>query len=112
MVVRYKYQSYTIPFVCFKCRKSFKRPYPAESRPCPDCGRETVGLSQKFKPPKKNAIKEWTVVKFLVEKGFLYFSVYDNFSSVPYPTKMDNAILFAERYKNQASLKYLQRNST
>jgi DNA-directed RNA polymerase subunit RPC12/RpoP len=94
------------PFVCFECRKSFKRARVLESPACPDCGGSTVWLSQKFKAPPKRNVQAWRVVRFLVDRGFWYGSVYELDDegcrrSVAYPKTMAEAGKFAQRFKSQ-----------
>jgi hypothetical protein len=74
-------------FVCFACRKAFKRPpvsdwprawTPPESEfdpaPCPDCGRRMADLGLDFKPPRRTDREHWEVVEFLFRRGFAYHS--------------------------------------
>ena len=93
------------PFVCFACRKSFKRPFELDAPPCPDCGEATVGLSEKFQAPPKKDVKAWRVVEFLVENGFRFASIWERDERglclhVPgaYPRTMDEAKEFVVRY--------------
>lgn len=101
--------------VCFSCRKAFNldadftRCY---SLRCTDCGHTMKELSHNFRPPKKNDIAMWNVVNFLVDHGFTYHHIYRNTkdanglrvieSPVAYPTKMADAQLFVEEFKEQA----------
>jgi len=65
--------------VCLNCRKAFNRGTDfnnPQKLKCSDCENETIAVNQKFKPPKKSEIKKWEVVKYLIENGFDYSSVY------------------------------------
>ena len=93
------------PYICFSCRKSFKRPPRLASPACPDCGEGTVELDQKFKAPARDDVRGWRVVRFLVERGFRFDSVWEREGCgrgyVPvgaYPTSMALAKLFVSRY--------------
>ena len=63
-----------LPFACFACRKSFKRPTQrgVTQRPCPVCSGPAVQLGRYFKPPPHTKRKEWQVVEFLVANGFTF----------------------------------------
>ncbi|AWI26770.1 hypothetical protein HYN49_13180 [Flavobacterium pallidum] len=66
----------------------------------------------RFKPPKKENIQEWEVVKYLIENGFKYQHIYKNvelkngvmcFSGyADYPTNIRDAKEFVEKYIGQA----------
>ena len=92
-------QRYLFPFVCFNCRKSFRKPGRALPRLCPQCGREMVILNRKFSAPKMSDIGQWRKVEFLVNKGFRFQSIHEaDGSLVKYPESMTEARKFAERY--------------
>jgi hypothetical protein len=99
---------------CLDCRKAFNRPLntdPDKIFTCPDWGRATISLSHLFKPPAKNDLKKWAVVKLLVENGFTYYHVYlkSNETGIAayssgyakYPENMLDAEEFIKKYKNQ-----------
>ena len=79
---------------------------------CPICGEKLIDLPHRFRPPKKNDLAKWEVVKFLTQNGFYYQHIYDNGehldyvnrkrSYVRYPEKMGEAKEFIVKYKNQA----------
>jgi predicted amidophosphoribosyltransferase len=93
-------QSYLFPNVCFKCKKSFKKPRSDESRHCPECGCPLTELSRKFKTPKKDDAAAWEVVEFVVSTGFRYQSIHiDNGQLAKYPSNMNEAIEFVSKYK-------------
>jgi hypothetical protein len=93
------------PFVCFPCRKSFKRSIELESPPCPDCGGPTTGLSRKFKAPPTKDLKAWRVVEFLVASGFRYHELHGTDPKLGgervggYPKTMSEAEAFVVRYE-------------
>jgi hypothetical protein len=63
-----------LPFACFACQKSFKRPTQrgVTQRPCPVCGGPAVQLGRYFQPPPQTKRKEWQVIEYLVENGFFF----------------------------------------
>ncbi|MGB3778823.1 MAG: hypothetical protein WA960_10730 [Tunicatimonas sp.] len=81
---------------------------------CPQCGKQMTELYHLFEPPKQTDIKKWNVVKFLVEKGFRYYHVWEQASRnekgeicgtvyyAKYPESMKDAKEFVELYKEQA----------
>ncbi len=96
-------ESYPFPFVCFACRKSFKRPYSDSPRPCPDCSGDAIALARRFRAPRKNAVRPWRVVAYLVEHGFFYQPVHNELGEViRYPTTMTAASQFVRQYRAQA----------
>ena len=73
---------YKSKYLCFKCRKCFKRPIPQdvkgineETKPakCPECGELTNWIGPKFRPPKSNNIKAWKSIEVLHQIGALNF---------------------------------------
>lgn len=94
--------------VCLNCKKAFSQGTNFDliyDSYCPDCGDKMFQVNQKFKPPKKADDKQWLVVKFLIENGFRYQSIYntinDEVSKVPYPAKMSEAKDFVIIYGSQ-----------
>jgi DNA-directed RNA polymerase subunit RPC12/RpoP len=66
----------TVKFVCFECRKSFKRSISTgldelDPPKCPECSRNTSWIGQKFRPPKITNIRAWKSIKLLSEIGLL-----------------------------------------
>jgi hypothetical protein len=94
------------PFVCFGCRKSFKRAWPRDisgTRQCPECGGITYGLARKFKPPRKDDLAQWRKVQYLVEQGFRFGTLFDeNGNLVRYPRTLKEAIDFVDRHGGRA----------
>jgi predicted nucleic acid-binding Zn-ribbon protein len=94
--------------VCLNCKKAFSQGTNFEminDSNCPDCGVKMFQVNQKFKPPRKSDDKQWLVVKFLIENGFGYQSVYqtinDEVTVVPYPVRMSDAKDFVIIYFSQ-----------
>lgn len=86
--------SYLHPYACFRCRKSFKRASRADTvLPCPECGGPSIGLTRKFKPPKRSDEGQWRKVEALVRHGFLFWSVNE-----PYPDSLQEVEAFAKRH--------------
>src|SRR5688572_21741765 len=90
---------YRCPFACFECRRSFKRPFEAGvlARKCPHCGASAKRLFEKFKPPKKDDLKQWEKVRFLYDNGFWFQSIWHSKSGetrsklVRYPRNLAEA---------------------
>ncbi|MDB5199582.1 MAG: hypothetical protein JWO92_1545 [Chitinophagaceae bacterium] len=94
--------------VCFNCRKAFTIS-DLSSLACPECGGIVILFNHKFRPPKKDDLNKWAVVKFLSDKGFTYNHVWEkdensnSYTEVPYPETMKEAIEFATKYKTEDS---------
>ena len=89
-------QSYRFPFVCFRCRKSFKYPAQPEQRVCPQCRGPMERLSRKFSAPKSSDVMQWRKVQYLVEHGFRFHTAYVQVApgvarSVDYPRTLQEA---------------------
>ncbi len=74
---------------------------------CPECGNKTTLFNHKFRPPKQNDVKQWKVVEFLKERGFVYQHVFKAADGggqieVSYPNSLEEAKEFIETYKSQA----------
>lgn len=86
--------AYLHPYACFRCRKAFKRGSRTEAvLPCPDCGGPSIGLTRRFKPPKRSDKKQWAKVEALVRYGFLFWSLGE-----PYPDTLQEVEAFAMRH--------------
>jgi len=86
--------AYLHPYACFRCRKSFKRASrTAAVLPCPECGGPSIGLTRKFKPPKRSDVKQWIKIEALVRHGFLFWSLGE-----PYPETLHEVAPFAQRH--------------
>ena len=94
-------QSFLYPSVCFGCRKSFKKPKTLLVIICPECDGNLIQLSRKFKAPKKSNKSEWNVVKFVVNSGFFYQTIYSGNSPVKYPKTLTEAEVFVEKHKRK-----------
>ena len=99
-------QCFRFPFVFFTCRKSFKLPASASSRICPQCRKPMEMLSRKFAAPKSKDVAQWQKVRFLVEHGFRFYSVYEQTEDggkrvVRYPVTLEEARLFVQTYGSQ-----------
>lgn len=100
-------QSYLFPNLCFECRKCFKKPQSEKSRICPECGGPLVEVSRKFSAPKSTDKPQWEKVRFLVQYGFIFQSVYEQGEDsghykVTYPKTLKEAQEFVIKYKEQA----------
>jgi len=94
--------NYLFPYVCFACRKSFKRSITEEGLPdktCPNCGGVAHGMSRKFKPPAAKDTTQWDKVEFLFQNGYRFFTQHDeNGQCVPYPKTIKEAKAFVLRF--------------
>ena len=92
--------------VCLDCRKAFNvgADYDnTQSTICPDCGKSASRFSHRFRPPRRNAVKQWEVVRFLHQNGFHYQHIHQpGVDYAPYPTKMNEAQEFVKTYAAQA----------
>lgn len=98
---------YLLPNVCFECRKVFRKPESENLWKCPNCAEEMAALNRKFSAPKSTDIKQWKKVKFLVEHGFLFHSIYKMkekgvYYKVRYPKTLKEAEQFVNTYADQA----------
>ena len=91
--------------VCFECRKAYSingLMFSEIKYTCPDCGLKAVVLNHKFRPPKREDIKQWDLAKFLVDRGFHFDHVNYNGTYVRYPTTMEDAKIFVVKYQRLA----------
>jgi ribosomal protein S27AE len=96
--------------VCFNCRKAFNidnEKINSVNLTCPNCGNTTTIFNHKFRPPKNDDIKNWKVIEFLKDNGFVYQHIFKEnnkvFTEVPYPKNMAEARQFVQEYKEQAN---------
>lgn len=67
-------------WVCFACRKMFRKPSRAEQQPpmsgyvCPECKQPMCDMGVYFEPPRRNATKRWEVMRRLAEHGIRFRS--------------------------------------
>lgn len=101
--------------ICVSCRVAFSEggDYTLfnKDKPCPKCNEKMVLVGEKFKPPKHSDIKQWQIVKYLVENGFFFKSVYTKvergvWEIIPYPQTLIEAEEFVMKYKNNPNVKY------
>ncbi len=97
------------PFVCLKCRKTFKRHHRNDEnfKPCPNCGMKAIKFDVRFRAPKKTDSKQWKKVEFLTQNGFVFQKVYQKMETgglmrVNYPSTLEEAREFVRLYKDQA----------
>jgi hypothetical protein len=83
--------------------------YPAShaERRCAQCRGPMVMLSRKFSAPNSKDLAQWAKVKFLIEHGFRFYSVYEPHESggmvrVAYPKTLREAEGFVVRYQAEA----------
>lgn len=93
--------------VCFTCRKAFSiylNEAETTNLTCPECGNPSTILNQKFKPPRREDVKQWEVAKFLSDNGFTYQNVYREIGpgvkqQIAYPKNMEGAKEFVRASK-------------
>lgn len=98
---------------CFNCNKSFNRPidFGTERKyTCPDCGEPMILMTHKFRPPNRNSSKDWQLIEFLANNGFIFQSIFETPSGgtyIKYPTSLRDAKEFVVKYKEQSdSMRY------
>lgn len=60
---------------------------------CPACGGPSIGLTRKFRAPKRSDVKQWDKVEALMRRGFLFWSLGE-----PYPDTLAEVDAFASRH--------------
>ena len=97
------------PFVCIRCRTSFRRPFEGvDYRPCPSCGQDATRVDVRFRAPRKADDKQWKKVEFLLQHGFYFQKVYRRIATgaylrVPYPRNLAEARRFVVEFKSQST---------
>ena len=74
-------------WVCFECRKQFRRTIPPiglptpkqeyeanERQPCPVCAAPTVNMGRYFCPPRRNDRRAWEQMRLLANEGMRFYS--------------------------------------
>ena len=88
-----------VPFVCFDCRRTFRRAFRREVAKCPSCGARAVRLDHKFKAPPCTALDQWEKIRLLYAHGFRFARQYDDDGRrVPYPATLEEARVFVATY--------------
>jgi predicted RNA-binding Zn-ribbon protein involved in translation (DUF1610 family) len=101
--------------ICIDCRKSSNLSSVVDKQElCPDCGKPTIYIPHRFRTPKKEDIKAWAIVIFLIEHGFFFQHIYESITIekngnlisakqlVKYPSTMREAKEFVVLYKSQS----------
>ena len=92
--------------VCLNCRIAFSHGMDYDciiSKRCPQCNAEMINVDYKFKAPKKDDIKRWEIIKYLLGNGFYFQHIYRdddyiNAELVKYPQNIREAKIFVEKY--------------
>ena len=100
-------QRYLFPFVCFGCRKTFRKPHSVAHRFCPQCRQPMTMLGRKFHSPKSSDAKQWKKVQILAELGFYFQSVYRATPEggkrvASYPRTIQEIEAFVQEFREQA----------
>ena len=72
-------------WVCFDCRKMFKRPsrlendgtdprFPVNGYACPQCNELMINMGLYFDPPRRSALAAWSRLRLLAEYGYFYYT--------------------------------------
>ena len=72
-------------WVCFECRKMFKRPFrvendgadpktPARPYVCPQCREPMINMGIYFEPPRQNDLASWKRMRMLADFGYFFYS--------------------------------------
>ena len=72
-------------WVCFECRKMFKRPFriendgadpkaPARPYICPQCRETTINMGLYFEPPRQDDLASWKRTRLLADFGYFFYT--------------------------------------
>ena len=67
-------------WVCFDCRKMFRKPPRAQQEPpaggyvCPECKQPMCDMGVYFEPPRRNAMKRWEIMRLVAQNGIRFRS--------------------------------------
>jgi hypothetical protein len=64
-------------WTCFDCRKSFRNLSEAIlplNRTCPDCGKLMYDFGAYFQPPRRQAKRQWAIMRLLAEHHYGFHS--------------------------------------
>jgi uncharacterized protein (DUF433 family) len=72
-------------WVCFECRKMFKRPFRVENdgahpkapvRPyvCPQCREPMINMGMYFEPPRQDDLAGWKKMRLLADFGYFFYT--------------------------------------
>jgi hypothetical protein len=61
-----------------------------------------VCLNEEFKAPRSSNKRQWAKVRYLIENGFRFRSIWDeeNQRTIPYPATSREAVDWVERFKD------------
>ena len=111
--------SHSMPYVCFACRRSFKRARrfgdEGHRAECPSCHGPSIALHPHFKAPQHDDVKQWRKVQFLVDNGFYFWPLIDRAHQnaiVNYPESLKEAAAWVKRWKHLADERRARRNVT
>lgn len=60
-------------YVCFSCRKTFKKSLPSRRRLCPQCQQPMTNMGTDFKAPPQKDGRQWRKVQALARAGVYFF---------------------------------------
>lgn len=116
----------TTHYVCFHCRKPFKKPSTAvfvrgrSGRehlkfsgidadlylyPCPQCGRLLRMIGKNFRAPKQSDVEGWQISERLLDAGFSHSSA----SGLCYPEKLADVAAFIRCWRASEGEKLLEK---
>jgi hypothetical protein len=75
-----KPQNIKAHWVCFDCRKMFRKPPRVQQEPpacgyvCPECKQPMRDMGVYFEPPRRNATRRWAIMRLLAENDISFRS--------------------------------------
>jgi len=98
--------AFSMPYVCFACRRSFKRMRrfgcEGSRSSCSACHGPSIALHPHFKAPRRDDLPQWQKVQLLVENGFYFWPLIENNASVKYPSTLKEARTWVKQFKHLA----------
>ena len=71
--------AYLQHYVCFECRKTFKKPFTTSDQYlCPQCRLPMTNMGTDFKAPPQKDLKQWRKAEILAREGILFFPSHAN----------------------------------
>lgn len=119
----------TTHYVCFHCRKQFKKPSSKTVRvtasfrpisshsgvdkdiydyPCPQCGRRMRMIGKNFRAPKQSDAEGWKIAERLLDAGFSH----DYRTGIAYPKRLADVDEFIHHRRATESEKLLKKWSS
>jgi len=114
--LRFQNKNYRSKYVCFACRKAFKRladpqPIPSRTIKCSECGNDAVLSGAKFRAPKKESENEWEMLEilYILNPPNHFFVPFSNLYSIQYKFELPSGRTALKKKLVENKL-YLQKN--